>query len=793
MDFKERLGKELLFFDGAMGTILQGRGLAAGELPELLNMTREETILDIHKAYLESGCDILKTNTFGANRLKLKATGYTVRQVISKGVQIARKAVQGNHRAAYVALDIGPTGKLLAPFGDLDFEAAYDIFSEMVIAGVKSGVDTIIIETMSDLYEIKAALLAAKENSGLPVMVTFTLDEAGKLLTGGDILTAVCLIEGLGADALGLNCGLGPKQMIALLPELVRYCSIPIIINPNAGVPAMVNGKTVFDVDPDRFAGDMAKLTAGGAHVIGGCCGTTPGHIAKMIQKCRGIDIKPPVGKNMTVVSSYSKAVVFGEGTVIIGERINPTGKLRMKQALQENDMEYLYNEGLAQIEKGAQILDVNVGLPGIDEAAILEEALTGLQSITDTPLQIDTADIKAMERSLRRYNGKPLINSVNGKAESLQAVLPLAKKYGAAVVALTLDENGIPETWQGRVEIAKKIIKAAKGYGISQKDIIIDTLTMTISTGQDNAKTTLAAMDYIRNSLGVNTVLGVSNVSFGLPEREHINASFFVQAMSLGLSAGIVNPLSPAMMNAYYACQALNGYDINCGRYIEKFAMKPLASIKKPVVQMSLFDAIVSGLREKAGTCARDLVKEMPPLEVINNHLVPALDEVGRDFEQNKVFLPQLLMSAEAAKAAFESIKLQMLNQGDVQEKKGKIVLATVKGDIHDIGKNIVKVLLENYNFNVIDLGKNVEPGLIARTALKEKARLVGLSALMTTTVGNMEETIKILRRKVPGCKIMVGGAVLTKEYAAQIGADFYSKDAMGSVHYAKEVMEEI
>ena len=789
MTFKERLGKELLFFDGAMGTALQDKGLTAGELPELWNITQEEVIFGIHEAYLKSGCDILKTNTFGANRLKLQDTEYTVSQIISAAVKIAKKAVQENSDEAYVAFDLGPTGKLLAPFGDLDFEAAYEIFSEMVIAGTKSGADIILIETMSDLYEIKAALLAAKENSNLPVIVTFTLDDAGKLLTGGDILTAVCLIESLGADALGLNCGLGPNQMKKLLPELTRYCSLPIAINPNAGVPTILNGKTVFDVDPDRFAGDMAELAAGGAHVIGGCCGTTPAHIAKMIQKCRGIVVKPPIIKSFTAVSSYSKTVVFGDGTVIIGERLNPTGKPRMKQALRENDMEYLYNEGLEQINNGATILDVNVGLPGIDEPAVLQSAVTGLQSITGTPLQIDTADTKAMERALRLYNGKPLLNSVCGKEESLHTVLPLVKKYGAAVVGLTLDENGIPETAQGRIEIAEKIIKAAERYGIHKKDIIIDTLTMTISTGQKNAKTTLDAMDYIRNSLGVHTVLGVSNVSFGLPEREHINASFFTQAMSRGLSAGIVNPLSSAMMNAYYACQALSGVDINCSRYVEKFALKSSPSIKKPVTEMSLFGAIVSGLREKAGVYAHDLVQEISPLEVINRHLVPALDEVGRGFEQNLVFLPQLLMSAEAAKAAFESIKLHMLRQGGVQEKKGKIILATVKGDIHDIGKNIIKVLLENYNFNVIDLGKNVEPTLIAETALKEKVTLIGLSALMTTTVVNMEETIRILREKVPGCKVMVGGAVLTQEYADKIGADFYSKDAMGSVHYAEKV----
>ena len=789
MTFKEKLGKELLFFDGAMGTALQHEGLLAGELPELWNITNEKIIFDIHKNYLKAGCNILKTNTFGANRLKLKDTGYTVQQVIFKGMKIAQKVIKENGNGAYTALDIGPTGKLLAPFGDLSFEAAYDIFSEMITAGKDAGADLILIETMSDIYEMKAAILAAKENSNLPIIVTFTLDKEGKLLTGGDILTAVNLIQSLGADALGLNCGFGPDQMKKLLPELIKYSSIPIVINPNAGVPAFINGKTVFDVEPDQFAEYMAEIVTKGAHIIGGCCGTTPDHIEKMIKKCCEIKVKPISVKNFTVVSSYSKAVVFGDDTVIIGERINPTGKPRMKQALLENDMEYLYNEGLEQIKNGAQILDVNVGLPGINESAVLERAVTGLQSITGTPLQIDTADITAMEHALRHYNGKPLLNSVNGKKESLNTVLPLVKKYGAAVVALTLDENGIPETAQGRIKIAEKIIKTAEGYGISKKDIIIDTLTLTISTGKENASITLDAMNYIRKKLNVHTVLGVSNISFGLPEREHINTAFFTQAMKQGLSAGIVNPLSPAMMNAYYASQALNGFDENCSQYIEKITKEIPISIKKPVKEMSLFDSIVNGFCEQAGLRANEMVKKIPPIEIINNHLIKALNEAGEKFEQNLIFLPQLLMSAEAAKAAFEAIKIHMMNTGTVQEKKGRIILATVKGDIHDIGKNIVKVLLENYNFDVIDLGKNVEPELIAETALKEKIKLVGLSALMTTTVINMEETINILRKKAPDCKIMVGGAVLTKEYADKIGADFYSKDAMGSVRYTEKI----
>ena len=792
MGIKEKLGNELLIFDGAMGTLLQENGLVAGELPEIWNFTKEKTILDIHKSYLKSGCDIIKTNTFGANRLKLVNTGHNVRQVVTKGIEIAKRAISESGKNAYIALDIGPVGKLLAPFGDLDFETAYDIFAEIVIAGTKAGADIIIIETMIDPYEIKAAMLAAKENSSLPVIVTFTPDEAGKLLTGGDVHTAVCLIEGLGADALGINCGLGPKQMKALTPEFARYCSIPVFINPNAGMPVFINGKTVYDTTPEQFSDAMKEFVADGAHIIGGCCGSTPEHMAKTAQKCRGLAVRPVTPKNITAVSSYGKTVIFGNETIIIGERINPTGKPRMKKALKENDMDYFLNEGLAQIEKGAAILDVNAGLPEIDEAEILPRIVTGLQSITSTPLQIDTANTAAMERALRIYNGKPLVNSVNGKKESMETVFPLVKKYGGAVVALTLDESGIPETAGGRIKIAEMIIKTAESYGISKKDIIIDALTMTISTDQSNAKTTLEAVEYIREVLGVHTVLGVSNVSFGLPEREHLNAAFFILAMDKGLSAGIVNPLSRAMMNAFYSYRALSGADINCAGYIGAFAGSPVSPEKAPET-LNVFDAVIKGLREQAGTAASVMLRDTPPLGIINNHLIPALDEAGKNFEANTIFLPQLLMSAEAAKTAFESIKIHMAAQGGVQEKRGKIVLATVKDDIHDIGKNIVGTLLENYNYEVIDLGKNVEPELVAQTVLNEKIKLAGLSALMTTTAPNMETTIRLIREKVPGCKIMVGGAVLTREYAEKIGADFYSKDAMGGVRYANKIFDKI
>ena len=788
MDFLKHLGKERLIFDGAMGTMLQAGGLKSGELPELSNISSAVAVQDIHRAYVQAGCSILKTNTFGANRLKLQGSGLSVEELVSAGVLNARAAAgTGN---VFVALDLGPTGKLLSPFGDLDFEEAVSVFAEMIRAG--SGADLILIETMIDTYEIKAAMLAAKENSKLPVVVTFTPDSSGRLITGADITAAVCLIEGLGADALGFNCGLGPAQMKELLPELVRCTSIPIVVNPNAGIPERINGTTAYRITPEEFAAEMTTI-APCAQIIGGCCGTTPDHIAAMTEACRNIPMEQVIPKNYTAVSSYEKAVIFGEKTVIIGERINPTGKPRMKKALFDHDMEYLYREGLQQIENGADILDVNAGLPGIDEPEMLSGAVKGLQGITGAPLQIDTANAAAAERALRLYNGKPLLNSVNGKQESLKTILPLVKKYGAAVVALTLDDDGIPGTAEGRLCIAEAIIGAAAACGIPKKDIIVDTLTMTISTGGDNAKVTLEALELVRRRLGVHTALGVSNVSYGLPGRESINAAFFTLAMRCGLSAAIVNPMACSIMDALHAYKALSGEDENCSVYIKRFSERALQpSASQPSLsteQMSLYDTVICGLRAQAGKIAGDMTANTPPLDIINNHLIPALNQVGKDFEGRKLFLPQLLMSAESAKAAFQAIKLFMSKQGQGEEKRGTIVLSTVKGDIHDIGKNIVKILLENYNFNVIDLGKNVEPALVLETVINENVRLVGLSALMTTTVVYMEETIRLLKEKAPDCRIMVGGAVLSQEYAGKIGADFYSKDAMGGVFYAGEL----
>ncbi len=789
LSFLENIGKRLYFFDGAMGTLLQENGLGIGELPEPWNLTHPEVVLNIHRQYLDAGCDILKTNTFGGNAIKLRASGCTVNEIVTQGVILARRAIEESGRQAYVAMDIGPTGKLLRPLGDLEFEKAYEVFREMAVAGEKAGADMILIETMSDTYETKAALLAAKENTNLPVFVTMIFDEQGKLLTGGDIPAAVAMLEGLGADGIGFNCGLGPKQVKELLPILKQCCSIPIVLNPNAGLPHSENGQTVFDVKPAEFAEAMAELAHSGAWLIGGCCGTTPAHIAALVNKCKDITPLPLEDKNLTVVSCYANAVTFGKKPVIIGERINPTGKKRFKQALRENDMDYILREGITQQQSGAHILDVNVGLPEIDEADMMRRAVQEIQSVVDLPLQIDTSDPAAMEQAMRIYNGKPLINSVNGKQESMEVIFPLVKKYGGVVIALTLDENGIPATAQERLAIAEKIVTAAAKYGIAKKDIIVDPLAMTISAGQEAAAVTLEALRLIRGKLDLYTSLGVSNISFGLPQRENINAAFFTMAMQNGLSAAIINPNSQAMMTAYYSYCALSGADAQCMDYISHYSAQPDAAPAKPVQSSSitLSQAIVSGLKESAHTLAQELVQTVAPLTIINEEMVPALDKVGKQFEQGTLFLPQLLMSAEAAKAAFEAIRVHMDTTGEKQVKKDKIVLATVKGDIHDIGKNIVKVLLENYSYDVIDLGKDVEPQKVVDTVLANHVKLVGLSALMTTTVSNMEITIKQLRKNAPRCKIMVGGAVLTQEYADMIGADFYSKDAMGSVHYAQ------
>lgn len=764
---------KIKFFDGSMGTMLQGMGLAAGELPELLNITDSEKVLSVHRAYAAAGSEYITTNTFGANRLKIE----NPEEVIKAGVRLAKST------GKKVALDIGPTGKLLKPMGELDFEEAIDIFAEMVNAG-KDGSDVVLIETMSDTYEIKAAVLAAKENCDLPVFVTMIYDEKGRLLTGADVQTAVAMLEGLGVDAIGFNCGLGPAETLPLIEEIRKYTSLPIIVQPNAGLPESVNGHTVYNVSPDDFAAQMKKAAEIGVSYLGGCCGTTPEHIKKMIEACENISASIPEKKNFTVVSSYSQTVEMGRKPVIIGERINPTGKKLFKEALRRNDIDYIIKEGLKQTEAGAHILDVNVGLPEIDEVQMMETAVKGLQGVIPAPLQIDTSDTKALERALRIYNGKPMINSVNGKEENMKQVFPLAKKYGGVVVCLCLDESGIPQTAQGRIEIAQKIVDTAAKYGIDKKDLIVDALTMTISTDSSNGEETLKAVDYIRNTMGINTVLGVSNISFGLPKRDAVNTAFFTLALQSGLSAGIINPNSQSMMNAYYSFNALKGLDENCTEYIESVTVpEQIAAVGG---ETTLHTAIVKGIKEDAARCAAELLKTSDSLDVINQYIIPALDEVGDGFEHNRIFLPQLLMSADSAKAAFDVIKEKMILSGKKEENGDKIVIATVHGDIHDIGKNIVKVLLSNYGFDVIDLGKDVPEEEVLRAVQENDVKLVGLSALMTTTVPAMEKTIQLLHENTDA-KVVVGGAVLTQSYADMIHADWYGKDAMETVRIAQ------
>lgn len=788
MTIREAMQTRRLFFDGAMGTMLQEKGLSGGELPELWNISRPEDVRDVHRQYLDAGCDILKTNTFGANALKLADTPYEVGRIIEAGVTLARQAADACGREAYVAMDIGPTGKLLEPLGDLSFDKAVDVFAEMAVAGEKAGADLLLIETMSDTYEAKAAVLAAKEYTHLPVVLTMIMDEKGKLLTGGDAAAVAVMFEGLKVDALGLNCGLGPAQMSLPLARMQEWCSLPLVCNPNAGLPRSVDGHTVFDIGPADFAAQVAELARLGTAVVGGCCGTTPAHIREVIRQCRDIPLPAKRLCTRTAVCSFAGVAEIGPVPIVVGERINPTGKARFKQALRDRDMDYILQEGITQAREGAHILDVNVGLPDIDEAATLTRVVRSLQSVVDLPLQMDTSSPEAMERALRCYNGKALVNSVSGKEESMRAVFPLVKKYGGVVVALALDENGIPETAEGRLAVARRIVDTAAEYGIDRRDILVDALTMTVSTGGDAASVTLDALQLIKQELGVKTILGVSNISFGLPRRELVGAAFFTMALQRGLDAAIINPHSAAMMDAWRASCALMGKDENCALYIASYAGQASPAVSADAGSLSLTQAIEQGLKDRAFTEAQRLLADTDPLAIIEGQMVPALDKVGQGFEARTLFLPQLLMSAEAAKAAFEAIRQHMSRAGEQPEKKGKIVLATVKGDIHDIGKNIVKVLLQNYNYDVIDLGKDVDPQLIADTALREKAPLVGLSALMTTTVPSMEETIRLLRETCPACRVMVGGAVLTPEYSRQIGADFYGADAMASVRYAEE-----
>ena len=796
MNFKTFLKNNIVVLDGATGTVLQARGLSLGELPEEWNISRAQEVEEVCREYLDAGADVVYANTFGANCLKF---GDRTEEIVRAGVMAAKRAARA-FKNKFVALDIGPTGKLLQPLGDLAFEDAVNIFSRTVRAGVAAGADLIAIETMNDTYELKAAMLAAKEcGGGLPVIATCVFGSDCKMMTGASPEAAVALLEGLGADAVGLNCSLGPNEMLPAVQRFLKCASVPVVVKPNAGIPEERDGKTVYNVPCREFAAQMRRMVELGVRAIGGCCGTTPAYIAELRRIADSILPAKVEPKNLTCVSSYTHAVYFGGVPVIIGERINPTGKKRLKAALREGDMAYVLNVAVAQAENGAHVLDVNVGLPEIDEAAVLERAVCEIQAVTDLPLQIDTSDISAMERAMRRYNGKPLVNSVNGKKEVMDAVFPLVKKYGGVVIALTLDEGGIPADADGRIRIAKKILAEAKKYGIKKSDIIFDTLAMAVSADGTAARAALDSLHYLRHTMGVNTSLGVSNISFGLPERDFVNGTFFAMALQSGLSAAIINPLSQEMTKTYKSYCALAGYDENCLDYIayagsvqrQKVVAAPSASAGAAEGAPSLKYYVEKGLKDRAEGAAAELLKTVSPLDVINGEIIPALDEVGKAFESKTLFLPQLLMSAEAASGAFDVIKRAFGGGGE--PKKLKIVIATVRGDIHDIGKNIVRTLLENYGFTVYDMGRDVPARAIVDKAKSVGAHVVGLSALMTTTVASMKETIELLKAELPDCRTLVGGAVLTAEYAAMIGATKYAKDAMASVRYCEELEGEL
>lgn len=793
MSIRNLLGKQRLYFDGGMGTLLQAEGLKPGEKPEMWNLTHADIIKDIHLIYLKAGSNIITTNTFGANCLKF----HNLEEIISAAVTNAKNAIEdfdGDKDKCFIAFDMGPLGKMLEPLGDMKFEEAVEVFRQSAVLGEKYGADLVIIETMNDSYETKAAVLACKENTNLPVFVSNVFDENKKLMTGADPKAMIALLESLGVDAIGMNCSLGPKQMLEVAKDYAQYASIPVCVSPNAGMPRTENGKTVFDVTVEEFSDIMRDIALMGVSVLGGCCGTTPEYIRKTVEKTADLPYTAPVNKNITLVSSYTHAVEIGKVPTLIGERINPTGKPKFKQALRDNNIGYILNEGIAQQEKGVQILDVNVGLPEIGEDEMLTTAVKELQSVLDLPLQLDSVKASSLEKAMRAYNGKPLVNSVNGKQESMDAILPLVKKYGGCVIALTIDENGIPDTAEGRCAIAEKIVRECEKYGIDKKEIIVDPLAMTVSSDDNSGKITLESVKLIKEKLGVKTSLGVSNISFGLPRRDEVNSIFMSLAFGMGLDCAIMNPYSVTMMQSYYSYMALLGMDEGCMKYID-FAsniktdtiVQYTAEKASAQYESQLQRAIIKGVKNEAYSYAKDALKDKSALDVINSEIVPALDEVGKCFENKTMYLPQLLMAAEAASKAFDAVKESM---GDSQsESKGKIIVATVKGDIHDIGKNIVKVLLENYGYDVIDLGKDVEPEKVVATAKAQCVKLVGLSALMTTTTEAMAETVELLKKELSDVKVMVGGAVLTQEYADMIGADYYAKDAMEGVRIAERI----
>lgn len=817
MDIRELMKKRTIISDGAMGTMMQKYGMAAGELPESLNFTRPEMIERIHREYLEAGSDFVCTNTFGANSWKLKGTGYTVDQVVSKAVELARNA-----GAPYVALDIAPIGKLMEPTGDMGFEEACGLFAEQIKAGAAAGADILLFETFTDIYEMKAAVVTAREITDLPIFCSVTFQEDGRMLMGADPLTAVNILQDLGADVLGVNCSLGPKQMIPIVKEILRWSGLPVIVQPNAGIPHVEDGMTVFDVSAEEFADAMEELLRAGATVVGGCCGTTPEYIKLLSKRVKQINddkenaIVLEVNKNLlksklycgpyTAVSSGTRTVILDDRIRIIGERINPTGKKLLKEALKTKDFTFIENEAVSQVKAGASILDINVGLPEIDECEMMSEAIRRVSAVTDAPLQIDSADANVLETAVRHYNGRPIINSVNGKQEVMDAVFPIAKKYGACVIALTLDEKGLPANAEERIAIAERMICEAAKYGIGAERLIVDCLTLTVSAQQTAGRDTLQAIRTIKERFGVKTTLGTSNVSFGLPERKILNRTFLAMALEAGLDAPITDPLVPEYLDTIRAFETLACKDIDSADFITHYGGQTAtaggsetlkqstgsSSTAAPIqtLESKLTEIILEGYTDRAAAVTTELLKSYKPLEVVEKIIIPALETVGSDYETGARFLPQLVKSADTVKSAFEVLKKQMAADGETI-CYGRIIMATVKGDIHDIGKNIVKVILENYGYEVLDLGKDTPIESIVNTAKEQNIRMVGLSALMTTTVFNMEATIKALREAGLDCKIAVGGAVLTPEYAAKINADYYCKDAMDAVRVANAIFK--
>lgn len=792
LNIRDIIGEKFIIFDGAMGTMLQKMGLKPGEIPEIFNIEKPNIILDIHERYIKAGADIITTNTFGANELKLKDTPYSVEQVIKSSIKIARKACNGKQ---FVALDIGPIGQILEPIGTLSFERAYDIFKRQVKACSDTRPDLILIETMSDLYEMKAAVLAAKENSDLPVFATMTFQDNKRTFMGTDPKTMVFVLESLGVDVLGVNCSLGPEQLQPIVDEILKYSSILVMVKPNAGLPLCENGKTFYNVMPDEFSKEICNMADKGVSIFGGCCGTDPDYIREISDKLNGHLPREVLRKNYTTVCSSTKTVFIDGNIQVIGERINPTGKKSLRDALKKRDMEYIVREAISQQRCGADILDINAGAPEIDESSMMEMMIKNIQGALDIPIQIDSSDPDTIERAVRICNGKPIINSVTGEMKVMENIFPIAKKYGANIVGLTMDENGLPTSCEERVRICKKILDVASDFGIDRNNIIIDCLALTVSVNQKQAFETLMAIKEIKQRYSVKTLLGISNISFGLPQRELLNKTFLTMAMAYGLDIPILNPNDEEMMNAIRAFRVLANLDKKSSEYIDYYKDKKIKNRVKKVncLKKDIKTIIFDGLKDDAVKSTKKLLETLEPLDIINSYIVPALDLVGEKYERGEIFLPQLIQSAETAKKSLEIIKNAMEKTGDKKISKGRIILATVEGDIHDIGKNIVKVLLENYGFDVIDLGKDVLAKDIVDAILKYDAKLVGLSALMTTTVLNMEKTIKYIRNKNMDCKIMVGGAVLNKDYAKKIGADYYGRDAREAVKIAQNIFADI